>query len=91
MYGFLNYFFLHLAEMETDYPIPLDENGGRRSARGLHSNTFSAEIIQRRRSTSLSDDYSVQKTNDDAAESKYVAVKVCFFEVFQIVIVSPVF
>lgn len=77
--------------METDYPIPLDENGGRRSARGLHSNTFSAEIIQRRRSTSLSDDYSVQKTNDDAAESKYVAVKVCFFEVFQIVIVSPVF
>lgn len=34
----------------------------------------------RRRSTSVSDDYSVQKTNDDATESKYSAVKVGYWE-----------
>ncbi|KAF7638857.1 Leucine carboxyl methyltransferase 1 [Meloidogyne graminicola] len=36
---------------------------------------LSSEVGHRRRSTSFSDDYSVQKTNDDAAESKFVAVQ----------------
>ena len=35
-----------------------------------------AQVGIRRRSTSVSDDYSVQKTNDDATECKYAAVKV---------------
>lgn len=34
------------------------------------------EIGIRRRTTSVSDDYSVQKTNDDATECKYIASKV---------------
>lgn len=34
----------------------------------------------RRRSASVSDDYSVQKTNDDATESKYSAVKVGYWD-----------
>lgn len=34
----------------------------------------------RRRSASVSDDYSVQKTNDDATESKYSAIKVGYWE-----------
>lgn len=37
-----------------------------------------AEIGIRRRSASVSDDYSVQKTNDDATECKYAAIKVSF-------------
>lgn len=41
---------------------------------------LSSEVGHRRRSTSFSDDYSVQKTNDDATESKFVAVQVCFLQ-----------
>ena len=37
---------------------------------------------RRRRSASVSDDYSVQKTNDDATECKFVAVQVVFYELF---------
>jgi [phosphatase 2A protein]-leucine-carboxy methyltransferase len=40
---------------------------------------LSAEIGLRRRSASISDDYSVQKTNDDATESKYAAVKLNYW------------
>uniref|UniRef100_A0A915N101 [phosphatase 2A protein]-leucine-carboxy methyltransferase n=1 Tax=Meloidogyne javanica TaxID=6303 RepID=A0A915N101_MELJA len=36
---------------------------------------LSSEVGHRRRSTSVSDDYSVQKTNDDATECKFVAVQ----------------
>uniref|UniRef100_A0A1I8BNB3 Leucine carboxyl methyltransferase 1 n=1 Tax=Meloidogyne hapla TaxID=6305 RepID=A0A1I8BNB3_MELHA len=36
---------------------------------------LSTEVGHRRRSTSVSDDYSVQKTNDDATECKFVAVQ----------------
>lgn len=42
------------------------------AAPGLLNSTISC----RRRSASVSDDYSVQKTNDDATESKYAAVQV---------------
>lgn len=35
-----------------------------------------AAIATRRRSNSVSDDYSVQRTNDDATQSKYFAVQV---------------
>jgi [phosphatase 2A protein]-leucine-carboxy methyltransferase len=38
-----------------------------------------SEIGLRRRSASVSDDYSVQKTNDDATESKYAAVKLNYW------------
>ncbi|KAI6191969.1 ER membrane protein complex subunit 4 [Aphelenchoides bicaudatus] len=41
---------------------------------------LNATIEIRRRSASVSDDYSVQKTNDDATESKYSAVKVGYWE-----------
>ncbi|KAH7728201.1 leucine carboxyl methyltransferase [Aphelenchoides avenae] len=41
----------------------------------LGDGMLGASISCRRRSASVSDDYSVQKTNDDATESKYVAVK----------------
>ncbi len=37
---------------------------------------LSASICERRRSSSVSDDYSVQKTNDDASECKWSAVQV---------------
>lgn len=37
---------------------------------------LSAQVGFRRRSTSVSDDYSVQKTNDDATECKFAAVSV---------------
>ncbi|CAK5074772.1 unnamed protein product [Meloidogyne enterolobii] len=43
---------------------------------------LSTEVGHRRRSTSVSDDYSVQKTNDDATECKFVAVQVILFRVF---------
>jgi len=39
-----------------------------------------SSVEMRRRSASVSDDYSVQKTNDDAAESKFSAVKVGYWE-----------
>jgi hypothetical protein len=42
----------------------------------LGSGLLSTEVSHRRRSTSLSEDYSVQKTNDDATECKYVAAQV---------------
>jgi hypothetical protein len=35
-------------------------------------------MLHFRRSASVSDDYSVQKTNDDATESKFAAVQVGF-------------
>ncbi|KAM3728472.1 Leucine carboxyl methyltransferase [Dirofilaria immitis] len=38
------------------------------------------EIGIRRRSLSISDDYSVQKTNDDATECKYIASKLNYFK-----------
>uniref|UniRef100_A0A915PHD0 Leucine carboxyl methyltransferase 1 n=1 Tax=Setaria digitata TaxID=48799 RepID=A0A915PHD0_9BILA len=38
------------------------------------------EIGTRRRSASVSDDYSVQKTNDDATECKYIASKLNYFK-----------
>ncbi|VIO88806.1 Uncharacterized protein BM_BM1736 [Brugia malayi] len=38
------------------------------------------EIGIRRRSASVSDDYSVQKTNDDATECKYIASKLNYFK-----------
>uniref|UniRef100_A0A0N4Z5C3 Leucine carboxyl methyltransferase 1 n=1 Tax=Parastrongyloides trichosuri TaxID=131310 RepID=A0A0N4Z5C3_PARTI len=38
------------------------------------------EIHTRRRHSSISDDYSVQKTNDDATECKYIAVKKNYWE-----------
>ncbi|OZC10191.1 leucine carboxyl methyltransferase [Onchocerca flexuosa] len=38
------------------------------------------EIGIRRRSISISDDYSVQKTNDDATECKYIASKLNYFK-----------
>lgn len=41
----------------------------------LGDNELSTSISHRRRSASVSDDYSVQKTNDDATESKFSAVK----------------
>lgn len=37
---------------------------------------LSSSINVRRRSASVSDDYSVQKTNDDATESKFTAIQV---------------
>ncbi|VDN06331.1 unnamed protein product [Thelazia callipaeda] len=40
---------------------------------------LSDEIGIRRRSASISDDYSVQKTNDDATECKYIASKLNYF------------
>uniref|UniRef100_A0A1I8ATA8 Leucine carboxyl methyltransferase 1 n=1 Tax=Steinernema glaseri TaxID=37863 RepID=A0A1I8ATA8_9BILA len=39
-----------------------------------------ASVGIRRRSTSVSEDYSVQKTNDDASECKYSAVKLKYWE-----------
>uniref|UniRef100_A0AC34FQX9 Leucine carboxyl methyltransferase 1 n=1 Tax=Panagrolaimus sp. ES5 TaxID=591445 RepID=A0AC34FQX9_9BILA len=45
----------------------------------LGDGPLSAEIGIRRRSASVSDDYSVQKTNDDATESKYAAVKLNYW------------
>ncbi|CAD5229468.1 unnamed protein product [Bursaphelenchus okinawaensis] len=45
----------------------------------LGDNELSASISCRRRSASVSDDYSVQKTNDDATESKFSAVKVGYW------------
>lgn len=48
----------------------------------LGDNELSTSISHRRRSASVSDDYSVQKTNDDATESKFSAVKVRFFPGF---------
>ncbi|VDN41909.1 unnamed protein product [Gongylonema pulchrum] len=42
---------------------------------GHGESRLGAEIGLRRRSTSISDDYSVQKTNDDATECKYIAAK----------------
>lgn len=41
----------------------------------LGDGKLSAEVGMRRRSASISDDYSVQKTNDDATECKYTAAK----------------
>uniref|UniRef100_A0A0R3RW55 Leucine carboxyl methyltransferase 1 n=1 Tax=Elaeophora elaphi TaxID=1147741 RepID=A0A0R3RW55_9BILA len=38
------------------------------------------EVGIRRRSVSISDDYSVQKTNDDATECKYIASKLNYFK-----------
>ena len=43
----------------------------------ITDNQLSAQINTRRRSASVSDDYSVQKTNEDATDSKYSAIKVC--------------
>lgn len=37
---------------------------------------LSESVKARRRSSSINDDYSVQKTNDDASQSKLAAVKV---------------
>ena len=45
----------------------------------LGDGRLGAEIGLRRRSGSVSDDYSVQKTNDDATESKYAAVKLNYW------------
>uniref|UniRef100_A0A7E4ZVB2 Leucine carboxyl methyltransferase 1 n=1 Tax=Panagrellus redivivus TaxID=6233 RepID=A0A7E4ZVB2_PANRE len=45
----------------------------------LGDGSFGAEVGVRRRSASISDDYSVQKTNDDATESKYAAVKLNYY------------
>lgn len=42
----------------------------------MGSGHLSTSISLRRRSASVSDDYSVQKTNDDATESKYFAIQV---------------
>lgn len=41
----------------------------------LDAGMLSTEVSHRRRTTSVSEDYSVQKTNDDATECKYVAVQ----------------
>uniref|UniRef100_A0A915BYA0 Leucine carboxyl methyltransferase 1 n=1 Tax=Parascaris univalens TaxID=6257 RepID=A0A915BYA0_PARUN len=41
---------------------------------------LSAQIGFRRRSTSVSDDYSVQKTNDDATECKFAAVSLNYYK-----------
>lgn len=41
---------------------------------------LASNIEIRRRSASVSDDYSVQKTNDDATESKFSAVRVGYWE-----------
>ncbi|MFH4983633.1 hypothetical protein AB6A40_010342 [Gnathostoma spinigerum] len=40
---------------------------------------LSANVGLRRRSSSISDDYSVQKTNDDATECKFAAVKLNYY------------
>lgn len=45
----------------------------------LGDGQLSAHIGTRRRSASISDDYSVQKTNDDATECKYAAVKLGYY------------
>jgi hypothetical protein len=42
----------------------------------LDDGILSATVGGRRRTASISDDYSVQKTNDDATESKFAAVQV---------------
>ncbi|KAI6173241.1 ER membrane protein complex subunit 4 [Aphelenchoides besseyi] len=46
----------------------------------LGDNQLGSSISMRRRSASVSDDYSVQKTNDDATESKFSAVKAGYWE-----------
>jgi len=49
-------------------------------------------ISERRRAASVSDDYSVQKTNDDATESKYVAVQLKYWDdpfIGQFIYTSP--
>uniref|UniRef100_A0A1I7W271 Leucine carboxyl methyltransferase 1 n=2 Tax=Loa loa TaxID=7209 RepID=A0A1I7W271_LOALO len=46
----------------------------------LGDSYLGTEIGIRRRSTSISDDYSVQKTNDDATECKYIASKLNYFK-----------
>lgn len=40
------------------------------------SRDLADSVLGRRRSTSFTDDYSVQRTNDDASQSKYAAVQV---------------
>uniref|UniRef100_A0A0N5AAJ7 Leucine carboxyl methyltransferase 1 n=1 Tax=Syphacia muris TaxID=451379 RepID=A0A0N5AAJ7_9BILA len=62
--------------METSEREPLDSP--RKGSPGDQS--LSAQIIHRRRSTSVPDDYSVQKTNDDATESKLVAIKMGYYK-----------
>uniref|UniRef100_A0A914CXA5 Leucine carboxyl methyltransferase 1 n=1 Tax=Acrobeloides nanus TaxID=290746 RepID=A0A914CXA5_9BILA len=46
----------------------------------LGDGLLSSTIGCRRRSASVSDDYSVQKTNDDATESKYAAIQLKYWE-----------
>uniref|UniRef100_A0AC35TP95 Leucine carboxyl methyltransferase 1 n=1 Tax=Rhabditophanes sp. KR3021 TaxID=114890 RepID=A0AC35TP95_9BILA len=45
-----------------------------------HETYLSPQIDRRRRHSSVSDDYSVQKTNDDATECKHVAVQLNYWE-----------
>lgn len=52
------------------------------SAADVGSGLLSSSINIRRRSASVSDDYSVQKTNDDATESKFSAIQVKFKLIF---------
>ncbi|TKR80683.1 hypothetical protein L596_014717 [Steinernema carpocapsae] len=46
----------------------------------LDDGQLRVQIGMRRRSTSVSEDYSVQKTNDDATECKFSAVKLNYWE-----------
>ncbi|VDM47708.1 unnamed protein product [Toxocara canis] len=46
----------------------------------LGDGQLSVQIGCRRRSASISDDYSVQKTNDDATECKFAAVKLKYYK-----------
>lgn len=54
----------------------------------MGSGHLSTSISLRRRSASVSDDYSVQKTNDDATESKYFAIQVCKKYIFYVFLVK---
>uniref|UniRef100_A0AC34RC35 Leucine carboxyl methyltransferase 1 n=2 Tax=Panagrolaimus sp. JU765 TaxID=591449 RepID=A0AC34RC35_9BILA len=49
------------------------------SEAALGDDHLGAQVGMRRRSESVSDDYSVQKTNDDATECKYAAIKLNYW------------
>ena len=56
----------------------------------LGSGLLGTEVSHRRRATSVTEDYSVQKTNDDATEAKYlvVQVKINIFIIFTFIFCS---